>query len=78
MSKKVKRYIPKKTDDIIRGASGFRCAWCGKYLTERHHIKPLYLGGDHSEDNLVLLCPDCHSEAGKGIISQNELIKRRI
>lgn len=79
MPKNVKsRYIKKATDNKIREASGFRCAWCGKYLTERHHIKQLKLGGDHSPDNLILLCPDCHSEADKGIISYDELMKRRI
>jgi len=34
------RYIPKKVDKEVRKASGFRCAWCGCYLTERHHIYP--------------------------------------
>lgn len=72
------RYIPRKIDKKVREASGFRCAWCGKYLTVRHHIRPFSLGGPHSEDNLILLCPDCHSEADSRKISQDELIDRRI
>jgi hypothetical protein len=72
------RYIPKQIDKKVRKASGFRCAWCGKYLTVRHHIQPFSLGGPHSEDNLILLCPDCHSEAHLDKISQDELMKRRI
>jgi len=72
------RYIPKKVDKEVRKASGFRCSWCGCYLTERHHIYPHSLGGHHSEDNLILLCPNCHIHAHSDKISVNELMNRRI
>ena len=37
------------------------CGWEGK--THLHHIIPLRLFGDDSEDNLIELCPNHHSEA---------------
>lgn len=78
MKKNKSRYIPKKIDKEVKKASGFRCAWCGCYLTERHHIIPFRLTKFHSEDNLILLCPNCHTEADSGKISIDELKKRRI
>lgn len=77
-NKKVSRHIPKKIDEAIRIASGFKCAWCGVHLTERHHIEPFYIVQEHTEDNLILLCPNCHAEATSGKISADELKTRRI
>lgn len=74
----VNRYIPKHTAQNVARASGFRCAWCGCYLTEKHHIHAYSLGGSHSEDNLILLCPNCHTEADSGNIPEEELMTRRI
>jgi len=71
------RHIPKKIAKKVREASGFRCAWCGCYLTERHHIYPYSKGGTHTEDNLILLCPNCHTQTHSGNISVDELMKRR-
>lgn len=44
-----------------------KCAHCGQPITEatgwdRHHLKPKYLGGKDTDDNLVLLHPDCHDQ----------------
>lgn len=72
------RYIPAGISKEVKKVSGFRCAWCGNYLTERHHIYPFSLGGSHSKDNLILLCPNCHTQANSGKISIDELQKRRL
>lgn len=40
---------------------GNQCQRCGsKVNLEIHHIKPIFLGGGEEEDNLELLCNDCH------------------
>jgi len=44
---------------------GGRCSICGMPLifgkgSHIHHIKPISLGGDHSLENLTLLCKKCH------------------
>jgi 5-methylcytosine-specific restriction endonuclease McrA len=46
---------------------GQACERCGKYHENlhAHHIKKLMDGGGNTEDNLQLLCPDCHKEAHK-------------
>lgn len=72
------RHIPKGIDQKIKEAAGFKCAWCGVHLTERHHIEPFYITQEHTEENLILLCPNCHTEAGSKKISQSELVKRRL
>lgn len=69
------RYIKKTVDNAIKQETGFRCAWCGEYLTIRHHIIEFSLGGPNSEDNLILLCPNCHDNVHSGKISQEELEK---
>jgi RNA-directed DNA polymerase len=44
-----------------------KCALCNQPITEatgwdRHHVKPRHLGGPDTDDNLVLLHPDCHDQ----------------
>ena len=43
---------------------GLRCEWCGETrLIELHHIKRAVDGGTFDNDNLLLLCEDCHLKA---------------
>ena len=56
------RYIKQKISKLVRKIHFFECAWCGTKLTERHHIKEFSAGGEHKEENLILLCPNCHTE----------------
>ncbi|WP_081280157.1 HNH endonuclease [Vibrio natriegens] len=37
-------------------------------------IKPFYQGGDTSEDNLILLCPNCHRMMESGVLKSREFI----
>ena len=52
-----------------RGIDTHTCSVCGFQgnpevsILEIHHILPLRDGGDESADNLVVLCPNCHSIA---------------
>jgi 5-methylcytosine-specific restriction endonuclease McrA len=41
------------------------CQECGTEPTEihAHHKKRLMDGGTNAEDNMILLCPDCHKAA---------------
>ncbi|MBU3557174.1 HNH endonuclease [Polynucleobacter sp. Ross1-W9] len=34
----------------------------GRPYLEIHHVKPLSLGGRHTVENLVALCPNCHQK----------------
>ena len=42
-----------------------KCALCDQPIMpatgwDRHHLTPKYMGGRHTDENLVLLHPDCH------------------
>ena len=73
---------------IIHRYNG-RCAICGWRATEElitvkgrrqpaygneiHHIVAVEDGGQATEDNLILLCPNHHKQANLGLISVEEL-----
>ena len=48
---------------------GNRCSLCGAedVPLHLHHIVPLSEGGEHSLENLRLVCPNCHQETHKGL-----------
>lgn len=50
------------------------CEKCGSTIgLEIHHKKPLILGGNNEEENLIVLCAKCHIEAH--IMDRSELTK---
>lgn len=53
---KLMKYRKKNLSIHIR-----QCAFCGaKDNLEEHHMIPLEMGGDNSEENLIFLCKNCH------------------
>lgn len=67
-------------------AYDFRCGVCGwslplkswdNYTPQRgcqfHHIIPVCEGGKTTEDNMILLCPNCHALAHHGDITRDQL-----
>lgn len=77
VEKEKSRYIKKTERDKLDKSSNFKCAWCGVNLMERHHIVQYSDGGQNIADNLILLCPNCHTLVHQGKISKDELLKRR-
>jgi hypothetical protein len=71
------RHIPNDVSQKVTQRHFFECAWDGVKLTERHHIREWSLGGEHAEENLILLCPTCHALAHKGEISSDQLKDRK-
>jgi len=71
------RHIPNEVDKAIKERHFFECAWCGEKLTERHHIIEFAKGGEHTTENLILLCPNCHTQVHRNEISTEELFKRK-
>jgi len=60
--KRVSKSSPSKQrkEEIIKSRGGV-CEKCkGKERLNVHHIKPRWLGGTNREDNLLVLCWDCH------------------
>ena len=52
-----------------------RCEYCGEEMDflEVHHIKPRSEGGPNTRNNLIVLCPNCHRKADRGVYSRSEL-----
>ena len=71
------RTIPKKISKKVKQRHYFQCAWCCINITERHHITEFYKGGKHSEENLILLCSNCHTQVHNDLINKDELYKRK-
>lgn len=73
------RHIPLPIRRDVNERDSFECAWCGVKLTEYHHIVEFSDGGEHTLENLILLCPTCHREFHNktGNIQEDELITRK-
>lgn len=62
---------------------GYTCQCCGAHATKKndvklhvHHRESRKTGGN-APDNLVTLCEDCHKKLHKGIITADDLKKRK-
>lgn len=54
-------------EKLIRKYNKCQACSSGSFL-EVHHIHPIALGGDpFEEENLIVLCPDCHLDAHSGL-----------
>lgn len=50
--------------EYINERDNYKCQECGSdNRISVHHKIPLFKGGSNKEDNLVTLCPKCHSKA---------------
>lgn len=60
--------VPDKVRKRIKERDGYKCIWCGKYLTSPQicHFIGRGAGGLGIEENLACGCPSCHREADQG------------
>ena len=70
----------KRTISKILFRSGKGCAICGwnKAICDVHHIKHRKNGGTDDNNNLVILCPNCHREIHSGVSDYTEDDLRKI
>lgn len=69
-----KRYIPTPLESLLFELAGHRCTICHAPWLEIHHIKELEHGGETVFENLIVLCPNCHTRVhAQGIPSPEEL-----
>lgn len=69
-SKNDDQAIPPRVKDRIARKADDCCQKCtrpivGKLRAEFDHVIPLILGGEHREQNLQMLCSDCHTAKSK-------------
>ena len=68
--------IPSDLKRKILVEAGHRCAipTCRYIDVEVHHIVPWSKRQSHEYNNLIALCPNCHSRADKGKIDRKSLV----
>lgn len=49
-------------EDYIYALQDGRCMLCGGKIEHYHHIVPRHLGGSDTQENIVGLCNNCHTE----------------
>jgi hypothetical protein len=64
--------IPAEIKRKVLVEAGHRCVipHCASAEIDVHHIIPWETCQDHSPDNLIALCPNCHRRAHKGEIDR--------
>ncbi|MBS0657229.1 MAG: HNH endonuclease [Verrucomicrobia bacterium] len=59
------RYIPQEIQRAVLVECAHRCCVCGQTPTEFAHIVPYAQVQAHEAENLLCLCPTCHTRADK-------------
>lgn len=57
----------------VRRKSYYGCVCCGCPIVDYHHIIPYNDVKEHTEENLVALCSNCHRDVHSGVISDRRL-----
>ena len=63
--KSSERYFPTPLEDLLLEQCGHRCTICLAPYCEIHHIEFLKDGGLTKYENLIVLCPNCHTRVHK-------------
>lgn len=68
------RYVPTELERLLFELAGHRCTICGAPWMEIHHIDEISEGGETAFDNLIVLCPNCHTRVHReGVPTKTEL-----
>jgi HNH endonuclease len=68
------RYMPTPLISLLYELAGHRCTICCAPWLEIHHIDELGDGGKTEYENLIVLCPNCHTRVhAEGVPSKEEL-----
>ena len=65
--------IPADMERAVRRKSYYGCVCCGCPIVDYHHIIPYSDVKEHTEENLVALCCNCHRDVHSGVISDRRL-----
>jgi hypothetical protein len=67
------RKIPSPIMREVRQDCGFGCVICGTPIYEYDHIDEWSVVKEHKRENIVLLCPNHHSEKTKGLLTPEKI-----
>lgn len=76
-----RKAIPEKIKKKIYQEAGMVCPFCSETdvsTFELHHIQPYSENQVHEEENLILLCSNCHAKVTAGEISEAEVLRKKI
>ncbi|WP_408182410.1 HNH endonuclease [Paraburkholderia dipogonis] len=70
-----RKAIPESVKREVLTEAGYICAnpGCRTILFELHHITYVAEGGKDTADNLIALCPNCHSRVHSGQIHEDSV-----
>ena len=71
-----RRHVPNEIRTQILHEAGYRCAnpTCRMVLAINiHHLDQVSEGGGNTSDNLIALCPNCHTLHHQGVIPHESL-----
>lgn len=74
-----RKAIPHKLKALLQKEIKSKCPFCENDDVDHfqiHHIDEI--SNNNTFENLLMLCPNCHSKITKGDISKNEVINRKI
>jgi hypothetical protein len=69
------RHIPEDVKRRVRQRCKFGCVICGIPVFHYDHIQPFAVGGEHSVENIALLCPSHHQDKTSGRITAELVLK---
>ena len=67
--------IPKAIKRAVRQKCGFGCIICGMPFFHYDHVVSYSQVQEHSEDNLILLCPNHHQAKNSGLLPISKIAK---
>ena len=75
--------IPKLVEKRLFKEANSQCPRCEQAdadvaALQIHHIKPVAKGGSNDEENLIVLCSNCHSKVTAGEITEAEILRLKI
>jgi hypothetical protein len=65
--------IPEPMKRAVRQKCKFGCVVCGSPVFEYDHLEEFSVVGEHTENNLILLCPNHHRDKTSGRLPRAEL-----
>ena len=73
-----RKSMPKELKFKVLTEAGYRCAvpTCKMPTTEIAHIEPWAKVNEHCFENLIALCPTCHTRFDKGEIDKKSRVGR--
>lgn len=76
-----RKSIPEKIKKKIYQEAGMVCPVCAESdvtTFELHHIQLYSERSEHGEENLILLCSNCHAKVTAGEITENDVLRLKI